>query len=114
MSPADRERREPGDIIDRETGKARVMAEECSTCIFRPGDLMHLGRDRFRQVVRENLAAGALLTCHQSLPYGEFPDFPPAACRGFWDGYRHRTLAGRYAEIVMGVVEVDPPKKAGA
>lgn len=63
-------------------GKPRVLAEKCATCILRPGDPMHLGAARVREVIRANLEAGALLTCHSTLPYGDHPEVGEAACRG--------------------------------
>jgi hypothetical protein len=76
--------RHPADVLDPATGKVRVLSHRCQTCIFRPGNLMHLAPGRCGQIVKANVAAGALLTCHSTLPYGDHPDFGPAVCAGFW------------------------------
>lgn len=97
------------DVFDAELGKVRVLAERCQTCIFWPGNRMHLPGGRLEELVEANVAADALLTCHQTLPYGPHPEVPPAVCAGFWAKHRRRTLLGRLAEGVTGVVRVDPP-----
>jgi hypothetical protein len=101
---------EPGDLIDPQTGKVRVLAHRCYTCIFRPDDPMHLGPERTRQVIQDNLDKNALLTCHQTLPYGDHPGFGPAACAGFWAAHKNDVLAGRLAQLLLGVITVPPPK----
>ena len=73
--------RDPRDVIDRLSGKVRVLSSRCGTCIFRPGNPLGLAPDRTEDVIRRNVAAGALLTCHSTGPY---PDFGPAVCAGFW------------------------------
>jgi hypothetical protein len=100
---------DPSDVIDRNSGKVRVLSARCATCIFWADDRMHLGQDRIEEVVAANIAADALLTCHSTLPYGWRPDFGPAVCAGFWAKHRHQTAAGRLAERALGVVRVQPP-----
>lgn len=70
---------DPNDVFDHDLGKVRVLSRRCDTCIFWPGNLMRLPEGRCEEVVEANLAAGALLTCHATLPYGEHPDFGPRA-----------------------------------
>lgn len=84
------------------TGRPQALAEKCSTCVFRPGNPMHLAPGRLAALVTANVAAGALLTCHQTLTYGTHPEIGGAACRGFLDAHGHRTAAGRFALAVMG------------
>lgn len=95
----------PGDIIDYQAGKVRILEEKCSDCIFRPGNLMHLGKGRLMEVVEGNLKASALLTCHNTLPWNDY-DEDPAACKGFWDSYGLQTAAGRMAKFVIGIIWV--------
>jgi hypothetical protein len=76
--------RAAGDVIDRGSGKVRVLARQCGTCIFRPGNPCRLAPGRAEQVIAANLRADALLTCHATLPYGAYPGFGPAVCAGFW------------------------------
>jgi hypothetical protein len=103
--------RDPGDVIDPETGKVRVLSESCTTCIFRAGNLMHLPAGKVDEVIEANLRADALLTCHATLPYGDNPDFGPAVCAGFWAKHGQQTVAGRIAVSMIGIVKVDPPVK---
>lgn len=103
--------RAPGDILDRECGKVRVLSERCDTCVFWPGNLMHLTEGRLEEIIAANIAAGALLTCHGTLPYGRHPDFGPAACAGFWAKHRFDVAAGRMAMLLLGVVRIRPPKE---
>lgn len=73
---------------------------------------MHLGPQRVREVVRANLDAGTLLTCHDTLPYGAHPEVEPAMCRGYWDAYADRTRVWQVMAALFGDhwwVEVDPP-----
>lgn len=65
-------------------GKPRVLAEKCSTCVFRPGNPMHLRPGRLARLVEDNLRAGALLMCHKTT-FGQQPE--EAACRGFLDAF---------------------------
>jgi hypothetical protein len=97
------------DVVDTGTGQVRVLERRCGTCIFRPGDPMHLGAARTRQVIEENLRAGALLTCHTTLPYGPHPDFGPAVCAGFWARHRNDVPIGRLAELLLGILRIPPP-----
>lgn len=103
------DRRHPADVIDLETGKVRVLSRRCSTCLFRKGNPLHLSPGRAEQVIRQNVAVGALLTCHSTLPYGDHPEFGPAVCAGFWARHGLATAAGRIAKHLLGVVRIAPP-----
>ncbi|WP_207939504.1 DUF4314 domain-containing protein [Actinomadura darangshiensis] len=96
-------------VLDRDTGKVRVLERRCASCIFRTGDPMHLGDTRTRQVIEANLRAGALLTCHATLPYGPHPSFGPAVCAGFWARHRNDVPAGRLAQLFLGIIRIPPP-----
>jgi len=101
-----------GDVLDRETGRVRVFRRRCSTCVFRPGNLMHLVPGRLEQLVAENVERGALLTCHQTLPYGVHPELQPAVCAGFWARHGMETPAGRLARVI-GLARPVPPAARG-
>lgn len=92
----------------------------------RDGDLVHVagGHElRLREVIAvakpqdavaqvdgaANLRAGALLTCHATLPYGPHPDFGPAVCAGFWARHRNNVLAGRLTQLLLGTIRIPPP-----
>ena len=65
----------PQDITDPATGLSRLLSGRCSTCILRPGDKMHLGPEQTAAFVRRVLAEGTYVVCHQTLSYGDYPDF---------------------------------------
>jgi hypothetical protein len=100
--------RDAADVIGGD-GKVRVLSRRCRTCVFRPGNHMHLAPGRFEELIRRNVDAGALLTCHSTLPYGDHPDFGPAVCAGFWAQHAMSTAAGRMARFLLGVTRIDPP-----
>lgn len=63
-------------------GEVHVMAERCSTCIFRPGNLMMLQPGRVRRMVRKCARKpSGNIPCHDTIS-GRYQ----AICRGFWDG----------------------------
>jgi hypothetical protein len=70
---------------------------------------MSLGAEYTAEVIERNVAVGALLTCHSTLPYGANPDFGPAVCAGFWSQYGLVTTAGVIAEYVIGITRIAPP-----
>lgn len=91
------------------TGRPRLLSERCSTCVFWPGNLMHLREGRLQELVNDNLRDGGALTCHQTLSYGEHPDVGEAVCRGFYDAVGDRSQIVRIVERLGGYAEVDPP-----
>lgn len=97
----------PGPFYD---GKVHVLSERCSTCIFRPGNPMHLRPGRVKEMVEESVAADAAITCHQTLPYNETGALP-AICRGFYDAHGDRVSTLQIAQRLDFIVEVDPPTK---
>lgn len=96
-------------ICDPATGRPRVLAQMCATCVFRPGNVMRLQPGRLKVMVDESVANGAWITCHETLPYGIHPDAEQAICRGFYETHGHRSWGVRLAEALGGLVEVDPP-----
>jgi len=42
---------------------------------------MHLGPDRTAAFIRQVLDAGSYVVCHDTLTYGDFPDYGPAAVK---------------------------------
>jgi hypothetical protein len=102
------------DITDPGTGLSRLLSERCPTCILRPGDPMHLGPDRTAAFIRQVLDAGSYVVCHETLTYGDFPDYGPAICRGFFDAYRDRTRDLLILQAGRRLTEVPPPLVAKA
>ena len=100
------------DILDRETGLPRLMSEQCSTCVGRPGNLMHLREGQLKNLVADNCGPHSLgLICHQTLPYGDYPKFGAAYCRWFFDTCGHRANGIRVFSRLGGFTEVDPPEE---
>jgi hypothetical protein len=60
-------------------------------------------------MVKETLAAGAAITCHETLPYGQYPDYGRAVCRGFYDAHGQRSNLARIVERLGGFDVVRPP-----
>lgn len=89
-------------------GKVHVLSDKCVTCVFRPGNLMHLTPGRLKEMVDESIAEGVGIVCHSTLPHtGE----DQAICRGFWDAHRERAQLLQVAER-LGIIEYQPvPKK---
>jgi len=71
-------------------GKVHLMSEKCPTCVFRPGNLMHLEPGRVAEMVKEAKAEESAIICHSTL------DGDNAVCRGFFD--RHSTATLQLAE----------------
>lgn len=67
-------------------GRVHVCESECSTCIFRPGNLMRLRPGRVRQMVDQARADDSAIICHNTLGDDN------AVCRGFYDRYPTQPL----------------------
>jgi hypothetical protein len=85
-------------------GKVYVCSEMCETCVFRPGNQMHLRPGRLKQLIAENIENDAGITCHKTLLQEE-----RAVCRGFFD--RYKTTPLRLAEALSMIEYLDPPKE---
>ncbi|MGQ5262928.1 hypothetical protein ACTWLT_19530 [Micromonospora sp. ZYX-F-536] len=95
-------------VGDPDLGKSRLMSRQCQTCIFAPGNRMHLAAGRLRDLVTETRQRESFIICHDTLPYYQHPEAKPAICRGFAD--RYRTQALQLIERLFGFIEVDPPQ----
>lgn len=86
-----------------------VLSERCATCIFRADTPFPAAR--VQEVIRGNLAAGALLMCHSTL-YEQAER--EAVCRGYWDAHRDRSNTARVLDRLSGGEpwweEVPPPE----
>jgi hypothetical protein len=98
----------PGDPA---TLRTRVLSRQCSDCIFRPGNPMHLAPGRLRDMVEEARSRERFITCHQTLPGVAPRGFRPAVCRGFFD--RYQTAGLTLIGVLFGFTEVDPPELPG-
>lgn len=89
-------------------GRVHVMSGECSTCVFRPGNLMKLPVGRLAGMVESALADESAIICHSTLIV---PGAQEGVCRGFFDRYGGDSLALRLAQMLDVVTFVDPPKE---
>ena len=80
-------------------GRVHVCDHLCSTCIFRPGNLMHLTPGRVEQMVEECGEEGCI-PCHKTL------DGDNAVCRGFYKKHRNQLLQMAERMGVVTFVEV--------
>ncbi len=62
-----------------------VLSERCKTCIFRPGNLMHLPPGRVSEMCDEAQENNGAIICHSTLDKEQ-----QAVCKGFFD--RHPTI----------------------
>lgn len=83
-------------------GEVRVCREMCPTCVFRPGNLMHLQPGRLREMIDTARAGESGIVCHSTLEREE-----AALCRGWFDRYAQTVWTVRLA-VALGVIrEVD-------
>lgn len=82
-------------------GKVHVLESKCSTCIFRPGNLMFLPDGRRDALVKENIDSGGAIACHQTL------DGDQAVCRGFFDVHKD-DVPGLTVGERLGMIVFDP------
>ncbi|MEV0810951.1 hypothetical protein [Micromonospora sp. NPDC050200] len=95
-------------VGDPTLGKSRLLSRQCDTCVFAPGNKMHLAPGQLRDLVTEARTRESFIICHSTLPHYLYPEARPAICRGFAD--RYRTQALQLIELLFGFVEVDPPQ----
>ena len=96
---------EPVPVIEAATARLRVCVDRCSTCIFRPGNLMMLPPGRVRRMVQDCVSAEEHIVCHQTLDGA----LPGAVCAGFAQhpAGAASSLALRLARSVGRVTWVD-------
>ena len=85
-------------------GRVHVCERCCDTCVFRPGNLMHLEPGRLADMVDQAVAEDSAIICHSTL-YRD--DVDNAVCRGFYD--RHRTQPLQVAQW-LGLIRFDRPE----
>ena len=78
-------------------GRVHVQKKMCSTCIFRPGNLMNLVEGRVEGMIEDATAMDGSIPCHQTLELEG-----SAVCHGFFT--KHKTQTLQIAER-LGVVE---------
>ena len=79
---------DPGPYRD---GKVHVCAVQCSTCVFRSGNLMHLAISQsllytFHMMHYQAISSFRLLICIQELSTSPFRLASVTCCMKFWNG----------------------------
>jgi len=75
-----------GGVFEPEAGLAVwVQAEKCKTCVFWPGNRMHLSPGRLKEMVDKAVAEEGHITCHDTLLYSYKTRSRPAVCKGYFD-----------------------------
>lgn len=93
-------------------GRIHVLSERCSTCVFRPGNKMHLAPGRFKDMVEANRKNDTAFACHQTLDYNHEYDAPGnAVCRGYFDAFKEEITPLRMAVAMDLIVEQEPPAR---
>lgn len=95
------------DLFDAE-GNMRVQRQRCDTCIYWDDNRMHLEPGRRQQMEAAADKDDTWITCHQTLPYGQY-DAPPAVCHGYWIHGKWISFRLRLALMFGKVAEVEPP-----
>lgn len=85
--------------------KLWVLSRKCSTCIFRPGNLMHLQDGAVEKMVEDCITENRILSCHQTL------DDARSVCRGLFDQHAADITVIRLAKAFDIVAFDDPPEK---
>lgn len=94
-------------ILDRKTGKPRLLQTMCDTCVFHPGNLMHLKSGRLKDMVEGALAEGTYIVCHSTLPGALNAEGTQAAvCRGFYEKFGDQSTELRVYTRLGGFEEV--------
>lgn len=80
-------------------GKPLLFAEKCATCVFRPGNPMHLAEGRLADLTEQNRKTGSMLICHTTT-YGQAGR--EVMCRGYWDAYASSSVVPQMMERLFG------------
>jgi len=99
----------PGAGLDPATGLPLLLRSKCTTCIYRPGNLMHLTAGRRTQMEDDAIARWSWITCHSTLPYHPSHSGWQAICRGFHDVRGRESIGIRLALLYGGPIEIDLP-----
>ena len=81
-------------------GRLWVLDRKCGTCIFRPGNPMHLRPGRVEGMVAECIEQDTVISCHKTL-HG-----PKSICRGVYDVHRGDIVVLRLA-VALNVIAFD-------
>ncbi|MEV6523183.1 HAD domain-containing protein [Longispora sp. NPDC051575] len=94
-------------VGDPVTRKTRLLARKCDTCIYHPGNRMHLSQGRLKDITDEARAAESYVICHETTPEGRASRaIQPAVCQGFFERFSTNSL--RIIGRLFGYLLVDP------
>jgi hypothetical protein len=96
------ERESPGNSF--RDGKVHVVRSMCNTCIFRPGNPMHMNDGAVEQMIESALAEDSAIDCHKTL------SCDTAVCAGFAAHHGGDVLPLRLA-AALGVIEKVEPRE---
>jgi hypothetical protein len=83
-------------------GRLYVLDRKCATCIFRPGNLMHLQEGRRDAMVADCIADNTIIPCHKTL------DDARSVCRGLYDLHYNDIPILQIADR-LGLIAYDQP-----
>lgn len=82
-------------------GKVNVCVRKCDTCIFRPGNLMHLEPGRVEGMIERADRNESCIPCHHTLDQGQ-----QAVCKGYF--VRNSSMSLRVARMMDLIRYVEP------
>jgi len=85
----------------------KVLAEKCSTCIFRPGNLMRLRPGRVKSMLAECELEDTHIICHETSEEMTGTRRNEAVCRGFIEAGGSSSML-RLGEGLDMIEEVKP------
>lgn len=85
--------------------KLWVLTRKCSSCIFRPGNQMHLREGRLESMVEACIKDNTVIPCHQTL------DGPRSVCRGLYDVHSGDIMIMRLAHALKVIAFDEPPEQ---
>lgn len=92
---------------DHDQQKTRVVARQCDTCIYRPGNPVMDAR-RLDAFEADTADAGGYIVCHSTYP--PLGMGPAAVCRGYWLRHRDKVLALILIDKLFGWIFVNPKR----
>ncbi|MDZ5447709.1 hypothetical protein U2F26_34240 [Micromonospora sp. 4G57] len=95
-------------VGDPVLGKSRLLSRQCATCIFAPGNRMHLSAGRLRDLVTETRRRERSSSATTPSPTTSTPK--PSRRSAVASPTATGTQALQLIERLFGFVEVDPPQ----
>lgn len=93
-------------------GKLLVLSRPCDTCIFAPGNRMHLEKGRLAGMIQECRERQTFIPCHETMEIEEDDDGETHGegpiCNGFYEKWGGYSQLVRIFERLGSVRLVDP------